>query len=452
MNKIAKISITIIAATSAAIAYAQTGQERRAAIESQYGVKNAIVRYDTKKEIQETLSKIGAEYYMYEFDDVKMTPAPKGYKPVYISHIGRHGARYAIGDHVYERLKELFTKAKANGKLTPAGEDLLHKYEKLYPQVAFRGGDLTKAGQEQLRRIASVMYHSFPEVFRGKTHAEILSTPIPRVMMSMVSFVDELRGLDRDFDFNVDASYAFYPIMEPNKTGSPVKVKVPLPEAVEKSKAEFKAARIDDESFCSRYFNDIDFIKTEYGTWNFETDLRNVIVDLQCFDNDMKDSFEGIFTFDELFNIWEVWNYNGYVYMGRTPLSDNRNCFNNATILKDMIERAERDLQSGKTQLNLKFSHDTAILPLVSFMKLNNFGAVINNPDEVKDFWRSFDIPMATNLQLIFYRSRRSPEILVKVLYNGREASLPFDEAFPSFYSWTDFKEYYGNLFKESGI
>ena len=35
---------------------------------------------------------------------------------------------------------------------------------------------------------------------------------------------------------------------------------------------------------------------------------------------------------------------------------------------------------------------------------------------------------MASNLQLVFYRSSRTPEILVKVLYNGRESSLPIPQ------------------------
>ncbi len=62
-----------------------------------------------------------------------MTPAPKGYKPVYISHIGRHGARYAISDPIYENLRKVFTDAHSAGKLTEAGEKLMDRYEAFYP-------------------------------------------------------------------------------------------------------------------------------------------------------------------------------------------------------------------------------------------------------------------------------------------------------------------------------
>lgn len=85
------------------------------------------------------------------------------------------------------------------------------------------------------------------------------------------------------------------------------------------------------------------------------------------------------------------------------------------------------------------------MLPLVSYMRMDNFGAVVDDPKEVRNYWRSDKVPMAANLQLIFYRSKRTPEILVKVLYNGHEASLPIPQVAPSFYSWASFKDYYRN-------
>ena len=178
--------------------------------------------------------------------------------------------------------------------------------------------------------------------------------------------------------------------------------------------------------------------------WQFESNLRTVVVGMQCLDGERADTFSDIFTFDELFGIWEVRNYNGYLYMGRSPLTDNFGCTKNAAILENMIKEADGDLASGEVQLRLRFSHDTALLPLVSYMRLDNFGVVVDDPKEVKNYWRSDKVPMAANLQLIFYRSKRNPEVLVKVLYNGHEASLPIPQVAPSFYSWTAFKEYYG--------
>lgn len=442
---------TAFAAISLTIpALAQTSLEKRAEIEARYGVKDAVVKYDTKADLMKDLNRTGAEYFMYPLDNPCMTPAPKGYRPFYISYTGRHGARYAIKDDIYEKVLGLLKASHDAGNLTAAGEDLYRRYEKFYPNVAFRGGDLTSKGQEQLHFIARTMYTNFPEVFKGRTQAEVLSTPVPRVLLTMVSFLDEIRSLDNDFEFTVDTGRKFLRVLEPNGSKNPYRIEVPATKEYKESAAAMRASRIDAKSFCSRFFNDTDSLERHYGMFTFEDNMRSIVMDMQCIDDaSAADKLDDIFTPEELFNLWEVRNYNAYLFWGFSPLADNRSVTNNAAILKDIMEHAEKNFASGDIQLDLRFTHDTAVLPLVSFMRLNNFGAVVSNPDDVKDFWRSDQIPMASNLQLIFFRSRKNPEILVKVLYNGYEAELPLPEAAPSFYSWSTFKEFYGKLIAE---
>jgi len=442
LNSIVLAVAALLAAGTYSFAQIPATLEQRAAVEAEYGVKDAVERYDTRTEMSADRNLLGGEYFMYPTGDVRLTPAPRGYKPVYISHIGRHGARYGLGDGVYETVRKVLSDAHAAGKLTKAGEELYVRYEKFYPSVANRGGDLTKAGQKQLRLIASTMYREFPEVFKGKTRADVLSTAVPRVMLSMMSFMDELKGLDVDLTYSVDAGRTYLPVIEPDGGQNPFRVKTQIPTGAKASAAALQTSLIDAKAFCSRYFNDTDYLESTSGMWQFESNLRTVVVGMQCLDGEQADTFSDIFTFDELFGIWEVRNYNGYLYMGRSPLTDNFGCTKNAAILRNMIEEADNDLASGEIQLRLRFSHDTAILPLVSYMRLDNFGVVVDDPKEVKNYWRSDKVPMAANLLLILYRSKRNPEILVKVLYNGREASLPIPQAAPSFYSWTVFKDY----------
>lgn len=445
LNNIVLAVAALLAAGTYSFAQAPVTLEQRLAVEAEYGVKDAVVKYDTRAEMMADKDLLGGEYYMYPLDDVKITPAPKGYKPVYISHIGRHGARYGLGDSVYETVRKVLSDAHKVGKLTEAGENLYSRYEKFYPTVANRGGDLTEEGQMQHRFIAATMYKEFPEVFKGKTKAAVLSTAVPRVMLSMMSFMDELKGLDKDLTYSVDAGRVYLPILEPDGGQNPFRVKTQIPAEAKATSSAMQAALIDSKAFCSRYFNDTDYLESTFGMWQFESNLRTVVVGMQCLDGEQSDTFSDIFTFDELFGIWEVRNYNGYLYMGRSPLTDNFGCTKNAAILENMIKDADSDLASGEVQLRLRFSHDTAILPLVSYMRLDNFGAVVDDPKDVKNYWRSDKVPMAANLQLIFYRGKRTPEILVKVLYNGHEASLPIPQVAPSFYSWTAFKEYYRN-------
>lgn len=433
----------LLSAQTYSYAQAPATLEQRKAVETEYGVKDAVRKYDTRSEMMADLNRTGGEYYMYSFDDVRLSPAPKGYKPVYISHVGRHGARYATADRVYETLHDLFEDAKAKDKLTDEGKDLCRRYEAFYPSVAHRGGDLTLKGQNQLRGIADVMYKSFPDVFKGKTRAEVQSTHVPRVMMSMVSFIDELRTLDNDITYDLECGKYLLPDINPNSSASPTRVKSKVSAKGRAQADSLLAANIDLKGFCSRFFNDMDYLGKAYGQWQFTVDLRSVILDFQCMDTVPEDRFEDIFTPEQFFGIWEAWNFNGYMNMGRSPMSDGKACLNCAAVLRNIIDRADRDLASGNVQLSLRFTHDIAVLPMASYMKLDNFGAVVSDPGDVKNWWRCDFIPMASNVQMIFYRSRKNPEILVKVLYNGREASLPIPQVAPSFYSWTAFKDYY---------
>ena len=438
-------ALILVAAQTYSSAQTPATPERRQAIEAEYGVKNAVVKYDTRAEMLSDINLAGGEYSMLSFGEENLTPAPKGYKPVYISHIGRHGARYAISDDIYEKVRSVLSKAHKAGKLTEAGEDLYSRYEKFYPSVAHRGGDLTQGGQEQLREIARRMYKNFPEVFKGKTEAVAISTIVPRVMMSMFSLVDELKGLDKDFSCSVDAGRCFYPVLHPNARTNPFWTKSVLPAQAEASVKAMQDSLVHPEAFCSRYFSDLDFIDSSYGAEKFESSMRTIIMDIQCLDGTPSDTFSDIFTPEELLGIWEVWNYNGYLSLGMSSLGGGEVARKYSATLFDMIEDARRDLEAGDVKLNMRFSHDTAIMPLLSFMGLDNFGADVADPYDVKNWWRCDKIPMATNLQLVFYRSRRNPEILVKVLFNGREASLPIPQTYPSFYSWTAFQDYYQN-------
>ena len=70
-----------------------------------------------------------------------LTKAPKGYKPFYISHYGRHGARYAWQSDLYDRLNEVLSSAAEEGNLTPLGQSYKQRFDMLYPSGE-KGADL----------------------------------------------------------------------------------------------------------------------------------------------------------------------------------------------------------------------------------------------------------------------------------------------------------------------
>ena len=125
-----------------------------------------------RDEIAANPGKSGGVYYVYTYDNPVLTPAPKGYKPFYISHYGRHGSRWLLHDSEYGRVKRVYD----------GGID--------------RGGDLSPLGAEQHREIAARMYRNFPEVFRSGAVVDAQATLVVRCVLSMAAFCERLKELN----------------------------------------------------------------------------------------------------------------------------------------------------------------------------------------------------------------------------------------------------------------
>ena len=140
--------------------------------------------------------KAGGVYAMYEQEPGAESRPPKGYKPFYISHYGRHGARYLLSDKEYVRVLDLFAKAHAEGELTEAGENVHERLQAYYKQMQYRDGELSRYGWEQHQFIARQLYAAYPELFRLRPRVEAASTLYLRTLMSMNAFCTALQGCD----------------------------------------------------------------------------------------------------------------------------------------------------------------------------------------------------------------------------------------------------------------
>ena len=184
------------------------------------GVCGAVyAQRDSRAEVMADIERAGGTYYLYPMDQPAPTPAPKGYQPFYVSHVGRHGSRFALGSKIYEELLEIWTGGHEQGWLTPQGEAVYEAYTALYPSIARREGNLTHKGQAQHRYIASQIFKNYPAVFKGPTRAEAVSTVSHRVIVSMFSFLRELDALDRDFSYDVDYGQPYQSYLLPDRAG-----------------------------------------------------------------------------------------------------------------------------------------------------------------------------------------------------------------------------------------
>ena len=69
----------------------------------------------TREELLSHMELTAGNYANYPNPTGHLTPAPKGYEPFYISHYGRHGARYQTSDKAYKRLRKQLDSALTAG-------------------------------------------------------------------------------------------------------------------------------------------------------------------------------------------------------------------------------------------------------------------------------------------------------------------------------------------------
>ena len=400
----------------------------------------AYAQQDTRAQVMADISRAGGEYYLYPTNQPAPTAAPKGYEAFYVSHVGRHGSRHGLGGSLYEDILSAFSKGHEKGWLTPAGETFYQAYKDFYPGIARREGLLTLKGQEQHRYIASQLYRNYPSIFKGATHAEAVSTVSHRVIVSMFFFLSQLDNTVRDFTFEADYGQPYQSYLLPDIVDSDVERDGPA----EEKYLAFRNQVLDLDAMLGKWFTQPDSLVTN-GKYKFCYDLHTLVATLNNVDEPAPQELYNVYTPEERYSLWRVKNFRDYQILARSPDTQNLRVQALQPLLDDILQKAEADWQNG-VQLRLRFAHDSTLMPLLSLMDVNGMGARVENPYEVENYWRIFDIPMGCNLQLVFFKSKKNPDVLVQVLLNGFEATLPLPMAAPgSFYKWEDIKACYGN-------
>ena len=394
----------------------------------------------TFEEISADFNKAGGVYLAYPTVETKQTPAPKGYKPFYVSHYGRHGSRYLLSDRDYQWIIQLMEKAEIVNGLTPLGHDVLKRLNMVWEEAQGRAGDLTPLGVRQHQGIAERMSKNFPEVFRGKRHVSARSTVVYRCAMSMVAFGDRLKQLNPQLDMSYEMSEKYMSYLNYHSARSNAFTHGKKGPWVEEYR-KFEEAQVHPDRLVSTLFSNADFIRCEVNPSELMWGLYWIAVDMQ--DMETPVSFFDLFTAKEMFDLWQCVNYR--FYMGNAnPLASNGIVMANAkSLVENILESADAAIKDRSIAATLRFGHDRNVIPLLALLQIENFDVAVAGPAEVYKHWCDFKAtPMASNVQIVFFENKAG-DILVKFMHNENEVHVPVKTDQWPFYHWNDVKEYY---------
>lgn len=383
--------------------------------------------------------KAGGIYYAYPITNnsqVHFTSPPKGYKPFYVSHYGRHGSRYLISDEDYLKIVLLLQEADSQNALTCLGKELKSQIDTIYEEARGRGGELTPLGAKQHREIAKRLISNNPEIFSGNPEITAKSTVVMRCAHSMFAFCEGLKEINPTLQIpresaQRDMGYLNYHTPESNFFSGHQGDWYQL-------WRKFRLEKTKPERLVNSIFSDSDFVAKRVDPIEFMWDLYWVTVDLQNMETSIR--LYNLFTAEELFNLWQVFNFNFYACNSSYPYAEGTLTDNAKNLLENILTTAQQYISEDKNGATLRFGHDGNIIPLTALLQLDDCYTYIGDPHLLSNHYADYAIsPMASNLQIIFYKNKKTDDILVKFLLNEKEIGINGVESqmFP-FYKWHD--------------
>ncbi len=383
--------------------------------------------------------QLGSSYFAYPAPPA-LTPAPKGYKPVFLCHYGRHGSRWLTEDRRYEEVLNVFD----SHNLTETGKAIRKKLEAVWEDAKGRSGELTLLGEKQHHDIAQRMVSNFPSLFQGTQTITAQSSTSRRCMMSMMSACEGIKELIPEIKIQRSAYERDMAVI--NQESDELKAF---------KKGDFWTQFEDSiyERYCihKRLMASIfqrpeeidDPIQLFDGLYWIVSNMQDVML------NSMYDIFER----EELLSYWKAVNYRMYVTNGPGSLNGGVTARSSHNLLNNIISEADQllpELQKGNgNRIHLRFGHDSALLRLITLMKLEECKRVKGDdtdPNRVASQWHDYElVPMGANLQLVFYQGMASHDIILRLLLNERDAHLPLKAINDCFYRWEDVR----NLWKK---
>lgn len=394
------------------------------------------------EEIREDKNISGGGYYAYPYPEhplPRLTPAPKGYKPFYISHYGRHGSRWLHDASQYKVPVETLAKAEHYGKLTSRGQEVLVQLRQIQQESKGHIGELTSVGARQHEGIAQRMTKNFPEIFKGDALIDCKSSVVMRCALSMLNEVKAFKAFNPRLRITADASQAdMWYLVYGNEKANELERR-----ARDNEIAAYKGNHMHLDHFLQTLFTDQQFVQDSLDVMNFVGNMAAVISNQQSHDTNV--SFWDLFDEQELLNNWLCDNAFWYVVRSSSPITEGYMPHLAENLLRNIIESADKAISEGKCQANLRFGHDACLMPLVSLMNVGNYGAVIDDLEDLpeRNWWLHRIIPMGGNLQIIFYRKKKSDDILVKALLCENEVTFPVQSDLAPYYHWSDVRDFY---------
>ena len=396
------------------------------------------------KEMEADINRAAGMFYTRSIGKMpKDTPPPAGKKPFYINHYGCPGAYYLDKSEYYTETYAIFAKADSLGKLTKLGQDVFRRIRLLCEDAKDRYGELTEKGAQQSRAHVKQLVERFPDMFTAKGYYSVRSVVENRCILTMQEGLLQLSAMQQPLTARSRVSFQDKPFMDPEDK---LLTSQRLDSLTRVRFERFKMLNSDDGRLMGSLFNDQNYVITNIDASELTKQLYILAGDVQHTDIAGVVTLYDIFTPQELHRQWRRQNAWHYINYGGCTLNGGYQAYLQRGLLRNMMHMGDSVMKRYNPLMHLRYTHANVVMSLACLMDLDGYGLHTENLDSLEAYgWANYRIaPLGGSIEMIHYRSERGdPDVLVKVLLNGHEASLPIKSDCAPYYHWNDVKRYY---------
>ena len=386
--------------------------------------------------LREDPDRAGVNLHVYEFHPEQDTPAPRGYKPVYLFHYGRHGSRNETSDRYYKRIQDILEKAQQGGFLSEDGERLLDQSRQMSKAYRNSPGRLTRRGEQEHRELARRIYKRYKPVFAKGRKVRAESSIVPRCIVSMGAFTGQLSKLQPGLEMTLDADDSVYSYISNSSSKEHTEAAHKIADSL------IRLTDIDTVQIYRRLFTDPakgkalapDADRFQYWIW------RNAKAAKAC---DIDGSPYEFLTEGVIYKWWQESLISIYLRHCNSVEFGAQRRERSVPLVRAMFDHAEDALEQEDVAADLFFGHDYPLLSLACWLRLEGVGATLTQDEIVQKWSDPTNIPLASNMQMILYRSKKKDApLLVKFVYNGRERAVEgLTPVSGPYYKWEDVQQ-----------
>lgn len=391
---------------------------------------------------------------LYQSQQEKYSVPPKGYLPVFINHVGRHGARHLTKDVNTAFIYTLLLQADSANGLSDKGKSLKEKILRLERIELGNVKSITAEGKSEQHGLADRAYDNYSNVFDvPKPVIHITYTKEIRTAQTSDAFLMELKTKINEpliiKQLN-DTTLRFYDLSPTyltfKETGDWLKHMQQLKTSVKYNEV---AKEVSQQFFSAAYFKTVN----QKDQQKITSDLFGFVTIFYSLKKEVEDAgytleevdMKPFLSCTQLSLLAKVDNAEDFYLKGPGEDINGIQVKIALPLLADFIRSTDDYIKNKSVNAQLRFCHAETIAPYATLLGLTTSLAPGQKGKSIDSSWDAASIiPLSSNIQWILYQKQGSENYLIKFLLNEKEMAVAglATKTFP-YYNWDNVRSFY---------